>query len=136
MFLLCLESLVLKHLRPPYPCHFIWQQHFWRHLLPYIGTNLQVSVFCLGFLVTKFWSNLICLGKQRKMGKTKTAFEKKIICDAIVVSFNFLLRVQKIIHNHLRNCPNFCGLPPLAGRHKSMTAVYLFMLKSEKLCSW
>ena len=30
-------------------------------------------------------------GKTRKDKKTKTAFEKKIICDAIVVSFNFLL---------------------------------------------
>ena len=34
---------------------------------------------------------------------------------------------QKITHNHLQNCLNFHGLPPLAGRHKRMTAVYLFM---------
>ena len=32
------------------------------------------------------------LGKARKDGKTKAAFEKKRICDAIVVSFNFLYR--------------------------------------------
>ena len=25
---------------------------------------------------------------------------------------------QKVIHNPLQNCPNFRGLPPLAGRHK------------------
>ena len=76
LILLCLESLVLKHLRLPYPCRFIWQEKFWRHLLPYIGTN-QVSIFCLGFLVTKFWSNLICLGKQRKMGKQKQPSKRK-----------------------------------------------------------
>ena len=34
--------------------------------MPYIGTNLQLSISCLGFLVTKFWPNLICLGKQGK----------------------------------------------------------------------
>ena len=33
------------------------------------------------------------LGKARKDGITKTAFGKKRICDAIVVSFNFLFRV-------------------------------------------
>ena len=32
-------------------------------------------------------------GKAKKDGKTKTAFVKKRICDAIVVVFNFLLRV-------------------------------------------
>ena len=91
LILLCLESLILKHLGLPYPCRFIWQEKFWRHLLPYIGTN-QVSIFSLGFLVTNFSSNLM-FGKAKKDGKTKTALEKKRICDAIVVSFNFLLRV-------------------------------------------
>ena len=38
---------------------------------------------------------------------------------------------QKIIRNHLQNCPNFRGLPPLAGRHKGMTGFYLLMQKSE-----
>ena len=33
------------------------------------------------------------LEKARKDGKTKTAFGKKRICDAIAVNFNFLLRV-------------------------------------------
>ena len=51
LILLCVESLVLKHLRLPYPYRFIWQEKFWRHLLLYIGTN-QVSIFCLGFLVS------------------------------------------------------------------------------------
>ena len=32
-------------------------------------------------------------GKVKEDGKTKAAFEKKRICDAIVVSFIFLLRV-------------------------------------------
>ena len=32
------------------------------------------------------------LGKAKKDGKTKAPFEKKKLCDAIVVSFNFLLR--------------------------------------------
>ena len=36
---------------------------------------------------------------------------------------------QKIIRNHLQNCPHFRGLPPLAGRHKGMTEVYLLMQK-------
>ena len=70
LILLCLESLVLKHLRLPYPCCFIWQEKFWRHSLPYIGSS-QVSIFRSGFLVTKFWSYLICLGKQRKMWTQK-----------------------------------------------------------------
>ena len=95
MFILCLESLVLKHLRLPYPCRFIWQEKFCRHLLPYIGTNLQVFVFYLGLLVIyKVLAEFNMFGKTRKEGKTKTAFEKKRICDAIVVSFNFLLRVD------------------------------------------
>ena len=46
-------------------------------MLPYIGTNLQVSVFCLGFLVTKFWPNLICLGKQGKRGKQKQSSKRE-----------------------------------------------------------
>ena len=37
------------------------------------------------------------LGKARKNGKTKTAFEKKRICDPIAVSFNFFLRVYKSV---------------------------------------
>ena len=45
--------------------------------MPYIGTNFQVSIFCLGFLVTKFWSNLICLGKQGKVGKQKQSSKRK-----------------------------------------------------------
>ena len=93
LILLFLKSLVLKHLRVPHLCSFIWQEKFWRHLLPYIGINLQVSVFCLGFLVTKFWPNLKCLGKQGQRGKQKHFFVKKRTCDTIVVSFNFLLRV-------------------------------------------
>ena len=55
---------------------------------------MQVSFVCLGFLVTKSWQNLICLGKQGEMGKQnkknkepKTAFGKKKICDAIVGKF-------------------------------------------------
>ena len=76
LILLCLESLVLKHLRVLHPFHFIWQEKFWKHLLPYVGTN-QVSIFCVGFLATKFWSNLICLGKQRKMGKQKQSLKRK-----------------------------------------------------------
>ena len=36
-------------------------------------------------------------GKAKKDGKTKTAFEKKRICDAIVVSFNFFLRVYESV---------------------------------------
>ena len=59
--------------------------------MPYIGTNLKVSIFRLGFLVTKVWPNLICLGKQGKMEKQKKPLEKKN--DAIVTSFNFLLLV-------------------------------------------
>ena len=35
-------------------------------------------------------------GKAKKVGKTKTAFEKKRICNANVVSFNFLLRVWSV----------------------------------------
>ena len=31
----------------------------------------------LGFFVTKFWPNLICLGKQRKMGKQKQPSKRK-----------------------------------------------------------
>ena len=77
MILLCLESLVLKHLRLPYTCSLIWQEKFWRYLLKYIGTNLQVSVFSLGFLVTKFWPNLICLEKQGKRGKQKQPSKRK-----------------------------------------------------------
>ena len=77
LILLCLESLVLKHHRLPYPCRVIWQEKFWRYLFPFIGTNLQVSIFCLGFLVTKFWPNLICLGKQGKMGKQKQPSKRK-----------------------------------------------------------
>ena len=63
--------------------------------MPYIGANLQVSIFCLGFLVTKFFAKFNMLGKARKNGKTKTALEheKNMRCDAIVVSFIFLLRV-------------------------------------------
>ena len=34
--------------------------------------------------------------KSRKHAKTKTVFEKKRICDAIVVSFMLLLRVTKV----------------------------------------
>ena len=77
MILLCLESLVLKHLRLPYPCSLIWQEKFWRYLLKYIGTNLQVSVFSLCFLVTKFWPNLICLEKQGKRGKQQQPSKRK-----------------------------------------------------------
>ena len=84
-FYCALSLLVLKHLRLPYPCSFIWQEKSWRHLLPYTETN-QVSVFCLGFLVTKFCSNSMRLGKQRKMEKEK----QKRICDAIVVIFCFV----------------------------------------------
>ena len=72
-----LESLVLKHHRLPYPCRVIWQEKFWRHLFPYIGTNLQVYIFCLDFVVTNFWPNLICLGKQGKMGKQKQPSKRK-----------------------------------------------------------
>ena len=61
--------------------------------MPYIGTN-QVSIFCLGFLVIKFWLvEFNMVGKAKTDGKTKTAFEKKKICGEIVVSFTFLLRV-------------------------------------------
>ena len=34
------------------------------------------------------------LEKSRKNGKTETAFEKKNICDAIVVSFDFFFFVS------------------------------------------
>ena len=72
MILLCLESLVLKPLRLPYPCRFIWQEKIWRHLLPYIGTNLQVSIFYLGCLVTKFFKlQFNMFGIARKDGKQK-----------------------------------------------------------------
>ena len=77
LVLLRLVSLVLKHHRLPYPCRFIWLEKFWGHLLPYIGNNLQVSIFSLCFLVTKFWPNLICLGKQGKMGTQKQLSERK-----------------------------------------------------------
>ena len=76
-FIECLESLFWEHHRLLYPYRFIRQEKFWRHLLPYIGTNLQVSIFCLGFLVTKFWPNSICLWKQGKMGKQKQPSERK-----------------------------------------------------------
>ena len=71
-----------------YPCRFIWQEKFWKHFLPFIGTNLQVSIFCLGFWVKRFWPTLTCLWKQEKMRK-KTAFGKKRTCDAVVASPNF-----------------------------------------------
>ena len=94
MILLFHESLVLKHHRLPYHWRIIWQKKFWRYLSPYIATNLQVSIFCLSFLVTKSWPNLVMLEKSRKNGKTETAFEKKKICDAIVVSFDFFFFVS------------------------------------------
>ena len=93
LILLCLESLVLKHLRLPYPCCFIWREKFWSHLLPCIGTN-QVSIFCLGFLVTKFLVEFNMYGKAKKDGKAKNAFGKKRTCNTIVVSFNFLLKLR------------------------------------------
>ena len=37
----------------------------------------KVSIFCLDFSVTKFWSNLICLGKQKKMGKQNQPSKRK-----------------------------------------------------------
>ena len=77
LILLCLEPLVLKHHRLPYPCRFIWQEEFWRYLFPYIGTNLQVSIFCLSILVTKFWPTLICLGKQGRWEKQKQPSKRK-----------------------------------------------------------
>ena len=45
--------------------------------MPYIGANLQVSIFCLGFIVTKFWPNLICLRKQGKRVKQKEPSKRK-----------------------------------------------------------
>ena len=71
------KSLVLKHLRLRHLCRFIWQEKFWRHLLPYIGTNLQVPVFYLGFLVTKFRPNLKCFGKQGQREKQKQPSKRK-----------------------------------------------------------
>ena len=49
--------------------------------MAYTGTSLEVL------------AEINMFRKARKDKKTKTAFEKKIICDAIVVSFNFLLLV-------------------------------------------
>ena len=34
---------------------------------------------------------------------------------------------QKIIRNYFQICPNFRELPPLAGRHKLITPIYLSM---------
>ena len=47
------------------------------HLLPYVGTNLYARFFFLGFLVTKFWLNLISLGKQGKIEKQKQPSDRK-----------------------------------------------------------
>ena len=57
---------------------------------------MQVSFFFL-FLFRLFSYKVLAefnmLGKVRKDGKTKIVLGKKKICDAVVVSFNFLLRV-------------------------------------------
>ena len=60
--------------------------------MAYIGTNLEVSIFFRPFSY-KVLAEINMFGKARKDGKTKTAFKKKRICDAIVVSFNFFLLV-------------------------------------------
>ena len=107
----CLESLVWEHHRLPYTCLFIWPGKFWRHLSPYSGTNLQVSIFCLGFLVTKFWSILICLGKQGKLGKQKQpSKEKNMPCNhGKFYSFSWLLRsVEALVLIRLRYTVQHC----------------------------
>ena len=97
MILLCLESLLLKHLRLPYPCRFIWQEKFWRYLLPHIRINLQVSIFCLGLLVTKFLPNLICLGKQGKMGNKNSLRKEKNMRFSLEAVNSFRLECQKCL---------------------------------------
>ena len=60
--------------------------------MAYTRTSLEVSNFFRPFSY-KVLAEINMFRKARKDKKTKTAFEKKIICDAIVVSFNFLLLV-------------------------------------------
>ena len=75
LILLCLESLILKHLGLPYPCRFIWQEKFWRHLLPYIGTNQVSRLFRL--FSYKVLVEFNKFGKEKKDGKTKQSSKRK-----------------------------------------------------------
>ena len=76
LILLCLESLVLKH-----PGYLTLVASFGKKnsegICCHILELTKFLFFCLGFLVTKFWSKLICLGKQRKMGKQEQPSKKK-----------------------------------------------------------
>ena len=56
---------------------------------------MQVSFFFFLFRLFsyKILAEFNMLGKASKDGKTKIVLGKKRICDAVVVSFNFLLPV-------------------------------------------
>ena len=77
--------------------------------MPYFGTILQGSSFCLGFLVTRFWPNLICLEKQGKMGKQKNLRkEKNMRCN----KKKYVLIKLKM---HSTELPNGVRIPRLLG---------------------
>ena len=61
------------------------------HLSPYVH-----FFFFFRFFSYKVLAELNKLGKVRKYDKTKTTFGKKIIYDAIVVSFNFLISLCQL----------------------------------------
>ena len=61
-------------------------------LLPYIGTN-QVSISLFRLFSYNVLVEFNMFGKEKKNGETKAVFKKKRICDAIMVSFHFFLRV-------------------------------------------
>ena len=57
--------------------------------------QVSFSFFCLGFLVTKSWPSLICLGKQGRMEKQKQPSQRKEYAMQLLVSFIFfVLRVN------------------------------------------
>ena len=79
-------------------------------MFPYIRTNLQVC-FLFRLFSYKVLAEFNMLGKTRKDGKTKTAFEKKKICVPVVVLFfsSCLLRsVEAPVSIRLRYTVQHC----------------------------
>ena len=92
MISFCLVSLVLIHHRLP-----IFVASFDKknsgEICCHISEPIFKFLFFLRLFSYKFLAEFNMHGKTTKDGKTKAGFLKKKICNAIVISFNFLLRV-------------------------------------------